>query len=322
MAGAASVLNIDGAETAGTATGSTAAAAASLFGIAATTCREAEAIFWDNYALTAGERAALTDNQKNYWMPLPLDSFRTPSGAYSFRKLKSTYSGPAIRIRRASDNAEADINFLGYVPGLGSPWDEAAANAHCAATTCFIRTWYDQSGLVRHLNQTTAANQPALIFNCQGTLPCARLIAPQAITGASVTPATGLVSISVVANRRTGTANCLFIEQNGFANRITGQNTVANSWILAGSTAASVVLADTAWHAVQGVINGASSAINADGVDATVSVTGTVTAGQPTISAVGASTCDVAEAAVWDNYGLTLAERAVLSSNQRGFWGF
>jgi len=255
-------------------------------------------------------------------MPLPLDSFTTPSGAYSFRKLKSTYSGPAIRIRRASDNLETDINFLGFVPGLGAPWDEAAANAHCAATTCFIRTWYDQSGLGRHLNQTTAANQPALIFNCQGTLPCARLIAPQAITGASVTPATGLVSISVVANRRTGTANCLFIEQNGFANRITGQNTVANSWILAGSTAASVVLADTAWHAVQGVINGASSAINADGVDATVSVTGTVTAGQPTISAVGASTCDVAEAAVWDNYGLTLAERAVLSSNQRGFWGF
>jgi hypothetical protein len=30
-------------------------------------CNIVEAIVWDNYALTAVERAALTQNQRNFW---------------------------------------------------------------------------------------------------------------------------------------------------------------------------------------------------------------------------------------------------------------
>ena len=46
----------------------------------------------------------------------PLDTLTTPSNAYSFRKLRSAYAGNAIRIRRASDNAEIDIGFSGFCP--------------------------------------------------------------------------------------------------------------------------------------------------------------------------------------------------------------
>jgi hypothetical protein len=45
--------------------------------------------------------------------PLLLDTYGGSAVAYSLRKLSSTYSGSAIRVRRSSDNAEQDINFVG-----------------------------------------------------------------------------------------------------------------------------------------------------------------------------------------------------------------
>jgi hypothetical protein len=37
----------------------------------------------------------------------------TPSAAYGLRKLVSTYTGAAIKVRRSSDNTEQDIGFNG-----------------------------------------------------------------------------------------------------------------------------------------------------------------------------------------------------------------
>ena len=44
--------------------------------------------------------------------PLLLDTYGGSAVAYSLRKLSSTYSGSAIRVRRSSDNAEQDIGFV------------------------------------------------------------------------------------------------------------------------------------------------------------------------------------------------------------------
>src|SRR5438094_4369440 len=35
------------------------------------------------------------------------------AGAYSTRNLRSAYTGPSLRVRRVSDNAEADVAFDG-----------------------------------------------------------------------------------------------------------------------------------------------------------------------------------------------------------------
>ena len=43
---------------------------------------------------------------------LPLDSL-SAAAAYSTRKLRTDYTGPALRVRRSLDNAEADIGFSG-----------------------------------------------------------------------------------------------------------------------------------------------------------------------------------------------------------------
>jgi hypothetical protein len=61
--------------------------------------------------------------------------------AYSVRKLSSTYSGPAMRVRETNANAETDIGF-----DSNGDLDTTALLAHCAANgEGRIVTWYDQS---------------------------------------------------------------------------------------------------------------------------------------------------------------------------------
>lgn len=77
--------------------------------------------------------------------------------AYSFRHLNSTYLGPVIRARRASDNAELDFN-----PSTNALLTFAAINTW-AGGNAFVVTLYDQSGNARDVTQATAALQPQII---------------------------------------------------------------------------------------------------------------------------------------------------------------
>lgn len=82
------------------------------------------------------------------------------SAAYSLRKLRNAYTGNAIRVRRSSDNAEADIGFT-----TSGDLDTVALLAHCGAGNGFVTTWYDQSGNGRNATQTTAGAQPQIVNN-------------------------------------------------------------------------------------------------------------------------------------------------------------
>lgn len=87
--------------------------------------------------------------------PGVLDLIATqPGAAYSFRKTKNAYSGPCMRIRRSSDNAEQDIGYA------GDNHDAAAAAAFIGGGSGYIRTLYDASGNNRHLEQTDTTKQP------------------------------------------------------------------------------------------------------------------------------------------------------------------
>ena len=72
--------------------------------------------------------------------PLLLDTYPSAAVAYSLRKLRTDYSGNAIRVRRSSDNAEQDFGFS------GNDLDTASLLTFCGACNGFITTWYDQSG--------------------------------------------------------------------------------------------------------------------------------------------------------------------------------
>jgi hypothetical protein len=87
-----------------------------------------------------------------------LNEYPGAYAAYSLRQLSSSYSGPAITVRRSSNNQETDIGFINGVLDTGSllSW--------CGAGDGFVSYWYDQSGNSRHLEQTSTAEQPRIVL--------------------------------------------------------------------------------------------------------------------------------------------------------------
>jgi hypothetical protein len=98
--------------------------------------------------------------------PNPLNnaglSATTATGAYSLRKLSSTYTGFAVKVRRISDNAEANIAFdgTGTISGTSVATVTATGTSSLtvnstlnfstffAGTDVRVMTWYDQTGNV------------------------------------------------------------------------------------------------------------------------------------------------------------------------------
>ena len=88
----------------------------------------------------------------------PLDLLPGAVAAYGLRRLQVDYGGPAVRVRRSSDNAEQDI-YLDHSGQL----NVAALLGFCGAGSGFATTWYDQTGNGRHARQSTSASQPTLV---------------------------------------------------------------------------------------------------------------------------------------------------------------
>lgn len=86
-----------------------------------------------------------------------LDLYPSAAAAYSLRKLRTAYTGSAIRVRRASDNTEQDIGFVNNV------LDTSSLTTFCSGTNGFVKTWYDQSGNGYDATQTTDAYQPQIV---------------------------------------------------------------------------------------------------------------------------------------------------------------
>jgi hypothetical protein len=322
--GAAALMRMDGTEyAAGTVAGSTSGTINVLYNNPGTTCEISEALVWDNYALSATERQGLIQNQRNYWTPSPLDGFTQSAGAYSMRRLKSSYTGPGIKLRRATGGTQ-DINYLGFSGFTGAPLDTAAANAFCASTTCFIDTWYDQSGFGRQGTNGTPANQPAYIADCGGGQPCVEVTTTtQTLATASTTWTSATLTMSAVGNRLSGVARCYFA---GRAAGYFDAPPVSNYWHITDFTAGEIYLPanDNTWHAGIATVSGASSLGRIDNAETTGSVGGG--AGAATfmlLSGEGAgAVCREREVIAWDAYSLMPGERAALTTNQYSFWGF
>lgn len=91
-------------------------------------------------------------------------SYEGAAAAYSLRLVYSYYDGPAIRVRRASDNTEQDIGFSNGV------LDTSTLSTFCSGTDGFVKTWYDQSGNGNDATQTTTANQPKIYDSSTGVI--------------------------------------------------------------------------------------------------------------------------------------------------------
>lgn len=195
----------------------------------------------------------------------PLDAYTANlAGAWSAaRRLLSAYTGPLIRVRRSSDDAETDIGYsaLGVL-------DTATLLTFCGSASGFVRTVYDQNAAHGHdQGQTVALNQARLVN--AGTLevgtggkPMANFTTAGMFLNASGAPAitpnaTALTVINGVAasGRFAGSGNAFqrneLVYQSGiyFANAtflgnstgIAGTGTGAVAWKMAGA-------ADRSWQ--------------------------------------------------------------------------
>lgn len=90
---------------------------------------------------------------------LLLDEIKGAVAAYSLRKLRSDYSGPAIRVRRSSDNKEQDIEFFDVALDSKSLFSFTGENEG------FLVKWYDQSGYKRDRFQTDFSSQAQIVKN-------------------------------------------------------------------------------------------------------------------------------------------------------------
>ena len=89
-----------------------------------------------------------------------LETYYGSGAAYSTRRIRTTYTGPALRVRRSSDNTEQDINF-----NTNGDLDTTALISFTGTSNGFITKWYDQSGNSRDLIQATVLKQPQISMN-------------------------------------------------------------------------------------------------------------------------------------------------------------
>ena len=68
-----------------------------------------------------------------------LDEVRDAVGAYFLRKLRYKYTGPAVRVRRTSDDAERDIYFAS-----DGTLDVTTLESFCSGTDGRVVRWYNQ----------------------------------------------------------------------------------------------------------------------------------------------------------------------------------
>lgn len=109
----------------------------------------------------------------------------TPSFAFSTRRLRATYNGPAMRLIRTTDNSQVDVAFdaNGVVSGnsivtlvvagsSGVPIGTTAllsAYQNNSLNTLFVTIWYDQSSNNFRAEQITQANRPLFVLSGAGS---------------------------------------------------------------------------------------------------------------------------------------------------------
>lgn len=241
------------------------------------------------------------------------------------RCYNAAYVGNVARVRSPSDVLTTTITCsAGGV--LGST---GTAIATTCAVSCTVDILYDQSGASScsgacDATQTTEAARPLYILNCIGSLPCMLATASSMSTPTLGSTLSQPNWVSAVVNRTaafTTTSSWLGDSGNGEAHAF---NSSANTALLYAGTSITATAADSTFHAIQTVANGASSEIYVDGSNTTSNAgTGTLS-GTIKIFTDGFGNSmagDVTEIGVW-NIAPSSGQKSSMNSNQHTYWGF
>jgi hypothetical protein len=154
---------------------------------------------------------------------LLLDDYPNSAAAYSLRKLRTAYSGNAIRVRRSNDNTEQDIGFTS-----GGDLDTASLKTFVGANSGFVTTWYDQSGNGSNYVQITAANQPRIVnagtIDRENNKPFIRFDGTNDLMNhdAQFFVTTKVHDIFLIGNNRDNTGTQIIYEQSSNYNLVNG----------------------------------------------------------------------------------------------------
>jgi len=178
-------------------------------------------------------------------VPLLLDTYSGAAAAYSLRKLRSAYTGAAIRVRRSSDSTETDIGFV------SNQINTTALTTFVGAGNGFVTTWYDQSGNDRNVTQSTTALQPQIVasgvIRLFGTKPSI-YFSDNALTNSTFTltqPNTYFIVTQGTSTNLTGDRNIFDgIQANG-RNAIGKSNSNSNYFMYANAVVYSSVPVNT-----------------------------------------------------------------------------
>jgi hypothetical protein len=175
-----------------------------------------------------------------------LDTYSGASVAYSFRRLSSSYTGAAIRVRRSSDNAEQDFGFVNNV------LDTASLLTFCGAGNGFVTTWYDQSGNTKNIIQTSAVNQPRIVssgvLQTDGSKPTIYFDGLNDNLANASVPLNTYISLYLVS--KATTAKPFFIEHSENANNGNGfahYGSIAAAWNFARSSLFNYAVGTSNW---------------------------------------------------------------------------
>jgi len=104
--------------------------------------------------------------------PPPPPTFEGANAVWSTKLRISTYTGPCIQLRRSTDSVTTDF-YANASGNLGTTVGASGTtySSWRGAATTYVVTWYDQSGKINHITQSTQDNQPiysdinGIIFN-------------------------------------------------------------------------------------------------------------------------------------------------------------
>jgi hypothetical protein len=266
------------------------------------------------------------NDHNDYWKYAP---YRGPGdivpgasgwwGLRAYASANASAGSKAINIRRASDNSTKDITVLAN-GGL----DVVTASSFCSSTTCYVTTFYDQSGNGLNVTQSTTTLQPQLVFNCSGTHPCVQAGASEQYLNFANTY-TLPFTISTVAMRNTnGSVNSADIISNSSGTVPLAFSATANTvYINDGNATVAVTATDSAWQAIQAIHNGTTSMLYANGTTSSGNSGSTATVGTSLFdNGPNSQTVSFEEIGWWPSAFSSAIVQGRITTNQRAYWGF
>ena len=163
-----------------------------------------------------------------------LDEYSGAAAAYSVRRLSSTYTGAALRVRRVSDGTEQDIGF-----NASNELDTDALTTFVNGGAGFVSKWYNQSGDPTYDLSVAASGQPRIasasgVVILENGKPCLTFNGSSHYLTLGGTEDAGMLGdISVFSvNKNLGTSTSVVISTG-----LTGSSTAkVIQWALTGNT--------------------------------------------------------------------------------------